>query len=124
VHSDLLTAGAMPDPYLDANEREAAWVGRTDRRYDAVMATPPTGHERTDLVFDGLDTFAEITLGGRLLGRTANMHRSYRYDVTAASAQEALLSVRFASAHNEAERLRDELGARPNALPEPFNYVR
>ena len=125
VHSDLLTAGAIPDPYLDANEREVAWVGRTDWRYDTVMAAPPTGHERTDLVFDGLDTFAEITLGGRLLGRTANMHRSYRYDVTAASAQGPLpLSVRFASAHNEAERLRDELGARPNALPEPFNHVR
>src|SRR5690348_5854836 len=73
VHADLLNAGLIPDPYIGANEHEVAWVGRQDWTYTTqVDASGP--HERTDLVFDGLDTAARITLAGTELGRTRNMH--------------------------------------------------
>jgi beta-mannosidase len=49
------------------------------------------------------------------------MHRSYRFDVTGLSGR---LSVRFASAYAEAEAVRERLGERPNAYPEPFQYIR
>ena len=125
VHTDLMAAQALPDPYLDANEEQVAWVGRTDWVYSTRL--PPAGgaHERTDLVFDGLDTCAEITLDGTRIGATRNMHRGYRFDVTAPlSGGEARLDVVFTSAYTEAEALREQLGPRPNAYPEPFNYVR
>ena len=41
VHTDLLAAGCIPDPYLDDNERLLAWIGllglavRDDLRVDA-----------------------------------------------------------------------------------------
>ncbi|WP_433887537.1 glycoside hydrolase family 2 protein [Streptomyces sp. CA-111067] len=139
VHTDLLAAGLIPDPYLDRNEQEVAWVGRADWTYTTALPAAGTGHERTDLVFDGLDTVAEIRLGDRLLGATRNMHRSYRYDVTdllgdgngsgagpetGPGAGTVPLSVRFTSAYEEAEALRQTVGARPNAYPEPFNFVR
>ncbi|WP_328874400.1 glycoside hydrolase family 2 protein [Streptomyces sp. NBC_00287] len=120
VHTDLLAAGVIPDPFLGRNETEVAWVGRRDWTYERDLHAA-SGHEQTDLVFDGLDTVAEIRLDGRLLGRTRNMHRSHRFDVTGLSGR---LSVRFASAYAEAEAVRGKLGERPAAYAEPFQYVR
>ncbi len=125
VHTDLLAAGVLPDPYLDSNEDAVAWVGRSAWTYATSLDAVDGSHERTDLVFEGLDTFADIRLGGRHLGRTANMHRSFRFDVTGdLAAGPADLVIDFDSAYTVAEALREELGPRPNAYPEPFNYVR
>ncbi|WP_216586478.1 glycoside hydrolase family 2 protein [Streptomyces brasiliscabiei] len=122
VHTDLLAAGLIPDPFLGRNESEVAWVGRREWTYEVELPdVGAVGHDQVDLVFDGLDTAAEIRLDGRVLGSVRNMHRSYRFDVTGTS---GLLSVRFASAYAEAEAVRQRLGDRPNAYPEPFQFIR
>ena len=121
VHTDLMAAGIIPDPFLGQNEQDVAWIGRRDWTYDTVLPAHDTGHERTDLVFEGLDTVAEITLDGAVIGTTRNMHRSYRFDITGHSGD---LSVRFTSAYTEAEAVRDRLGERPCSYPEPFPYLR
>ncbi|MFF6783646.1 glycoside hydrolase family 2 protein [Streptomyces sp. NPDC012510] len=122
VHTDLLAAGLIPDPFLGRNETEVAWVGRREWTYETELpGVGADGHDQVDLVFDGLDTAAEIRLDGRLLGSVRNMHRSYRFDVTGTSGR---LSVRFASAYAEAEAVRERLGDRPNAYPEPFQFIR
>lgn len=124
VHTDLLAAGLIPDPFLGTNEIDIAWVGRRPWTYrhpfdaDGAFAEE---HERTDLVFDGLDTAARITLGGRELGSTRNMHRSYRFDVTGLDGE---LRVEFTSAYAEAAAVREAVGERPNVYPEPFQYIR
>ncbi|WNI18023.1 glycoside hydrolase family 2 protein [Actinacidiphila sp. ITFR-21] len=124
VHTDLLTAGLIPDPFLDSNETDVAWVGRADWIYRTELPAAG-GHERTDLVFDGLDTVAEVRLGKAVLGRTRNMHRSYRFDVTEAlGSGPAPLTVAFTSAYQEAERLRTQLGDRPGPYAEPFQFIR
>ena len=120
VHTDLLNAGLIPDPYIAANENDVAWVGRQDWTYTAQVAAAGP-HERTDLVLDGLDTAARITLAGRELGRTRNMHRSYRFDVTGLAGE---LAVRFTNAYQEAAEVQAITGARPNVYPEPFQYIR
>jgi beta-mannosidase len=121
VHTDLLAAGIIPDPFLGRNETEVVWVGRRDWTYETDLAPVPGRHEQTDLVFDGLDTAAEIRLDDRLLGSVRNMHRSHRFDITGLSGR---LSVHFRSAYGEAEAVRGRLGERPNAYPEPFQYLR
>ncbi|MFF5156627.1 glycoside hydrolase family 2 protein [Streptomyces sp. NPDC000348] len=121
VHTDLLAAGLIPDPFLGRNEAEVAWVGRRDWTYETGLTAAAGAHERTDLVFDGLDTVAEVLLDGRTLGRVRNMHRSYRFDVTGLSGR---LTVRFASAYAEAEAVRGAVGERPGAYAEPYQYVR
>ncbi|MFI6079421.1 glycoside hydrolase family 2 protein [Streptomyces sp. NPDC051217] len=126
VHTDLLDAGLIEDPFLSRNESAVAWVGRTDWCYDTVLAPRDTEHERTDLVFDGLDTVATISVGGERVANTRNMHRSYRFDVTDRLdlAAPTPLRVEFTSAYTEAEAVRALLGERPNAYPEPFQYIR
>ncbi|MFJ4500276.1 glycoside hydrolase family 2 protein [Streptomyces sp. NPDC088864] len=120
VHTDLLAADVIPDPFLDRNETEVAWVGRRAWTY-LTDVSHESAHERTDLVFDGLDTAARITFDGRELGATRNMHRAYRFDATGLTGR---LKVRFASAYEEAEAVRALTGDRPNVYPEPFQYIR
>jgi beta-mannosidase len=124
VHTDLLTAGLIDDPYLDDNEQKVAWVGRTDWVYETTFHADIDG-ERVDLVCAGLDTVATVTLNDIELGQTANMHRGYRFDVRdALRAGENKLRVRFDSAYGYAQALQERLGDRPNAYPEPFNFIR
>ncbi|GAA2494389.1 glycoside hydrolase family 2 protein [Streptomyces gobitricini] len=120
VHTDLLAAGVIPDPYLGRNETEVAWVGGRTWSYVTDLVHD-SAHERTDLVFDGLDTAATITLAGEALGKTRNMHRGYRFDVTGRT---GALEVRFTSAYEEAAAVRALTGERPNVYPEPFQYIR
>jgi beta-mannosidase len=127
VHVDLLAAGRIPDPFLDANELDVAWVADADWRYRTTIAAPPDAHERTDLVFAGLDTIAEIAVDGVEIGRTANMHRSYRFDVGAllAGGGEHELTVTFRSATRAADAAREREGEWPSSsFGRPFNYVR
>ncbi|MGY0491193.1 glycoside hydrolase family 2 protein [Streptomyces sp. WG-D5] len=121
VHTDLLAAGLIPDPYIGTNEDEVAWVGRRSWTYARDVDGAQDGNERVDLIFDGLDTAATLTLDGQRLGRTRNMHRSYRFDVTGRSGE---LRVAFASAYEEADAVRQLTGERPNVYPAPSQYIR
>ncbi|MBL7255228.1 glycoside hydrolase family 2 protein [Paractinoplanes lichenicola] len=123
VHTDLLRAGRIDDPYLDANEIKLGWIGRTEWVYSTSFSATPGG--RTDLVCAGLDTVAAVELNGEIIGETANMHRGYRFDVSSLLVDgDNELKVKFKSAYAYAEGQRDRLGARPNAYDEPFNFIR
>ncbi|MFJ4223263.1 glycosyl hydrolase 2 galactose-binding domain-containing protein [Microbacterium sp. NPDC089695] len=125
VHTDLLAAGLIDDPYLDLNELKDEWIGRTTWVYRTTIEWQGSAEERTDLVFDGLDTVAVVTLNGVEIGRTFNQHRTYRFDVTALLQPGANeLEVRFDSAWDYAEGVIAELGDLPNAYPTPFGFIR
>ncbi|MFC4615260.1 glycoside hydrolase family 2 protein [Cellulomonas algicola] len=125
-HTALLDEGLIPDPYLDRNEDVLAWMRRTDWAYERQLDLDPAADdERVDLVFDGIDTVATLTLDGHELGRTANQHRSYRFDVRGLLRPDTQrLRVLLHSAIVHAESEAERLGARPLAYPQPFNMVR
>src|SRR6476659_6670124 len=62
VHTDLLAAGLIPDPYLDSNELALDWIGRTSWSYRSTLPADPDRSEA--LEFDGLDTLATILVDG------------------------------------------------------------
>jgi len=124
-HTALLERGLIPDPYLGTNETSLAWMKRSTWRYATVLDEPAAAaDERVDLLFEGVDTVAGISLGGADLGRTANMHRSYRFDVRSLVGTPADLVVDLASAIATAEAEARRLGTRPMAYDQPFNMVR
>ncbi|MEV0847369.1 glycoside hydrolase family 2 protein [Streptomyces sp. NPDC049954] len=126
VHTDLMAAGVIPDPYLDRNEEALAWIGESDFVYETTFEAAAGDEERIDLVAQGLDTVATVTLNGTVVGRTKNQHRGYRFDVREALREgENRLSVRFDSALAFARAAEKRIGARPyvgNSLP--YNAVR
>jgi beta-mannosidase len=122
VHTDLLAAGLIPDPFLDDNEHAVAWVGRQDWAYERDITWDGPACDRIDLVFEGLDTVARIEVDGVVVGSTRNMHRAYRFDVT--DRLPGALQVHFTSAYTEASRVRALAGPKPNCYPEPFQFIR
>ena len=124
-HTALLDAGLIPDPYTGAHETDLAWMHRADWELRTTLDEPAASpDERVDLVFEGIDTVACIRLGGRELGRTANMHRCYRYDIRGDVGGPTELAVDIGSALSYAEAEQARLGARPNSYPHPLNMVR
>ncbi|MGJ6970179.1 glycosyl hydrolase 2 galactose-binding domain-containing protein, partial [Streptosporangium sp. G11] len=125
VHTDLLAAGLIEDPFLDDNENRLTWIGRSGWDYETVFTWHDDSHERTDLVCEGLDTVATIELNGVAIATTANQHRSYRFSVRELLHEgENTLRVRFASPLAYAEARRAELGDRPGSYPAPYQFIR
>ncbi len=126
VHTDLLAAGLIPDPYLEDNEDRLGWIGRSDWRYATGVEWTEGAAERVDLVCDGLDTVATVALNGTVVGRSEDMHRSLRFDLRPAIRAGANeLTVDFASPYRYAEAVRDALGGElPCAVPEPISFIR
>jgi beta-mannosidase len=125
VHTDLLAAGLIPDPYLDDNERLLAWVGLATWRYRLEFEWSNQGFERVDLAFDGIDTVADITLNGEPVASTRNMHRRYRFsvrDLLREGSNE--LIVDFASPIRTADAASLEIGYRPHVNHHPYNAIR
>ena len=129
VHTDLLAAGLIPDPYLDENELALDWIGHQTWSYRTTFTVGAGGidpdADHVDLVCDGLDTVARVLVNGREVGRFFNQHRSYRIplerDLRPGSNE---LEVVFESAWDYARSMRQELGPLPNAYPTPFNFIR
>ncbi len=103
VHTDLLAAGQIPDPFAGDNEALVAWVAERDWVYRTTFNAPPNllASERVELVCDGLDTLAEVLLNGKSLGSADNMFRQWRWDVGGVlRAGDNELIIRFASPVN------------------------
>jgi beta-mannosidase len=84
VHTDLMAAGQIPDPFVADNEKQVMWVADSDWEYQRTFTVDADvlAEEHVFLVCDGLDTLAEVSLNGELLGETDNMFRQYRWEVT------------------------------------------
>jgi beta-mannosidase len=125
VHTDLLTAGVIPDPFDGDNESKLAWIGRTSWSYRTVFDWEQDGNVVQELVAEGLDTAARITLNGTELGQTSNQHRSYRFAVTGLLvAERNELVIEFASPVETANRLSEESGLWPHTNLHPYNAIR
>ncbi len=83
VLTDMTAQGMINDPYWRTNEYETRELFRRDYRYFKSFEVPEEflKEEEQRLVFEGLDTIAEIYLNGELLGSVNDMHRTYRFDV-------------------------------------------
>ena len=83
IHTDLLAAGRIPDPFYRDNESRVQWLQDRDWVYAREFTVPAEllGRDRVLLRCEGLDTLAAIRVNGRLVGRTDNMFRTWEFDV-------------------------------------------
>jgi beta-mannosidase len=83
VHTDLMAAGRIPDPFVGDNELAVQWVAESDWDYARTFEVSPAvlAEEQVYLVCDGLDTLAEVSVNGEVLGATDNMFRKYWWEV-------------------------------------------
>jgi beta-mannosidase len=83
VQTDLLANKLIPDPFYQDNEKRLQWISYADWEYqtsfDVDAAT--MGHEHLEMVFEGLDTFADVYLNDKKILTADNMFRRWRVDV-------------------------------------------
>ncbi|RZL01359.1 MAG: hypothetical protein EOO62_23370, partial [Hymenobacter sp.] len=83
VHTDLLATKQIPDPLYRDNELQLQWIGKVDWDYETTFDVAPATLRRQhlELVFKGLDTYADVTLNGTAILHTDNMFREWRAEV-------------------------------------------
>lgn len=104
VHTDLLAAGLIEDPFYRDNESKLQWIGRAGWEYETTFRVAPEllSRRHVELVFEGLDTYATVYLNGTQLLSADNMFRTWRADARAAlRAGPNTLRVLFRSPINE-----------------------
>ena len=101
VHTDLLAAGLIDDPYYRDNENRLQWISEAEWIYSRSFDVQPEVLQ-CDAVWlrcEGLDTLARIAINGKTVGRTDNMFRTWAFDVGKHLRPGAnTISVRFARA--------------------------
>ncbi|CAK7236394.1 hypothetical protein SBRCBS47491_009621 [Sporothrix bragantina] len=118
VQQDLIANNKLENPFIGFNELKAHWVHEKAWVYRLAFPQPapedmPAG-ARAALVFDGLDTFATVTLNGQTILKSDNMFVGHRVDITDAlqspqnqeHIQEHILEVRFDAADARACAIR------------------
>jgi beta-mannosidase len=121
VQTDLLAAKLLPDPYYRDNEAKVQWVGLSNWQYQTTFIVDQATLQRdhVELVFDGLDTFADVYLNGHKLIATDNMFRRWRIPLKDALHEgKNTLEVRL---YSPIERLQPWLLKQPYALPGEFD---
>lgn len=113
VQTDLLRHGLIPDFMLGSNIDSVQWIENEDWIYRRMLFVTDTllRHQHLDLVFKGLDTFAEVYLNDSLIGKADNMFRTWEWDIRRVLRQgENELKVIFRSPIKEGAKLRDSYG--------------
>ncbi|SHE35612.1 beta-mannosidase [Thermoanaerobacter uzonensis DSM 18761] len=84
VQLDLIRLGKIEDPYYRMNEikfhklEEKEWVYKKEFDFNAKNKNE---YDAIKLVFEGIDTFADIYLNGIHLGKVQNMFIPYEFDI-------------------------------------------
>jgi beta-mannosidase len=117
IHTDLHRNGLIDDPFYGCNEQDLQWIGRIDWVYKTTFLLEDTdsGAENISLVFEGLDTYADVYLNNQKILEAKNMFRTWEIPCNEnLRPGENNLEIRFQSAEN---RFLKDSAAHPYPLP-------
>lgn len=100
VYADLMADGTMPDPFWRENELDAFERMKKDYVYQRTFTVTEAqlAHAHVELVCEGLDTLAHVSLNGHEIAFADNMHITWVWDVKEQlHAGENTLEIRFDS---------------------------
>jgi len=83
IHTDLFKNKLIPDPFYRDNELKLGWIDKVPFEYKTTFKVDKSilNHEKIELYFKGLDTYADIYLNGKLIATADNMFREWKVDV-------------------------------------------
>ena len=83
VHLDLMHNGVIPEPFYRDNESKLQWIENADWEYrsNIQISADALKHKNVELVFEGLDSRADVYVNGHLALQADNMFREWRVDV-------------------------------------------
>ncbi|KIK65310.1 glycoside hydrolase family 2 protein [Collybiopsis luxurians FD-317 M1] len=113
VHVELLKANRIPDPFIGLHEHDVQWIGESDWifKQEFTISEEDYRSPQIDLVFDGLDTFAQIIVNNRPLLQTANQFVRYRINVKEhLKSGENELILHFSSAFKKGREIEKQNG--------------
>jgi len=100
VHTDLQNGGLIPDPFYRDNETSLQWIDKVDWEYKTTFPVDNKLKEADaiELVFEGLDTYADVFLNGNKIESSQNMFVPESIYIDPSSLKEKNeLAVRFRS---------------------------
>ena len=100
VHTDLIAAKRIEDPFFRDNEVKLQWIGERTWNYQHAFTVPAEWKARETVMLrcEGLDTLATIRINGREIGKTDNMFRTWQFKANDfIQAGENRIEVRFDS---------------------------
>lgn len=83
VHTDLMDNQLIDDPFFRLNERGMQWIDKEDWIYRTSFDVEPAMLSKKNIIldFEGLDTYADVTLNGKKILAADNMFREWRVNV-------------------------------------------
>ena len=83
VHTDLMDNKIIEDPFFRLNERGMHWIDKEDWIYQTTFQLTPEmmGRENIDLIFKGLDTYADVYLNEKKILEANNMFREWKTSI-------------------------------------------
>ena len=83
VHTDLLQNKIIEDPFFRLNERGLQWIDKEDWVYETcfTLAADMMRKENMELVFEELDTYADVYLNDECILKADNMFRCWSIPV-------------------------------------------
>lgn len=83
VHLDLIRDGLIEDPFQGLNERAVQWVDKEDWIYETAFtpADSVMNKNNINIVFKGLDTYADVYLNEQKIISADNMFREWSADI-------------------------------------------
>ena len=117
VFSDLFENEMIPNPFIGANEAEVQWVSETDWEYRTTFQVDEQmlRRKRSELNFDGLDTYASVFLNDSLILKSNNAFSQFSVDVKPFLKVKNTLSILFKKPSIYEEIAKTQL---PYNLPE------
>jgi beta-mannosidase len=99
VHTDLMRTQVIEDPFFRDHASKLLWISEKDWEYknEFFLSSNFNPNQKKYIVFDGLDTYADIYLNEQFLGRVDNMFRQWRFEAIGLKPGRNQIIVRFYS---------------------------
>ncbi|XP_017784004.1 PREDICTED: beta-mannosidase isoform X2 [Nicrophorus vespilloides] len=83
IYTDLQNSNVINNIFVGSNDVDTRWVSKLNWNYSRCFEVNEKlfYHDQIYLVFEGIDTFAEVLVNGQTVGTTNNMFVRYEFDV-------------------------------------------